>query len=216
MSFTLKEGEYLIGLARSSISYYLKNLVPLEPLKMRHSSKKVDIAASQRMFPNLLEKRGVFCTLLTYPDNKLRGCIGLIEPNKSLIDAVVEVSCSATQDPRFLPLKEEELNKIVIELTILSEMQKILVYEPRDYLKEIKIGQDGLFLKYHYNTGVFLPQVPVEQNWDVKAYLSELCKKAGLQKDAWIMKPIKLYKFQAQIFSEAEPDGRVFERKLNT
>ncbi len=201
MVLSSKEGEYLVGLARSSISYYLKNLTPLKPPKTK--------------FPDLLEKKGIFCTLSTYPDNRLRGCIGLIEPDKSLIDAVLEASCSATQDPRFLPLKEEELSKIVIELTILTEMQKILVYEPRDYLKEIKIGEDGLCLKYHYDCGVFLPQVPVEQKWDVKTYLSELCKKAGLQEDAWIMKPVKLYKFQAQIFSEAEPRGGVFERKLS-
>jgi len=201
MKLNIKEGEYLVRLARSSISYYLNNLVPPKPPKTN--------------FPNLLEKRGVFCTLLTYPENKLRGCIGLITPEKSLINATIESSCSATQDPRFLPVKTEELNKIIIELTILTELQKISVLEPRDYLNEIKIGEDGLYLKYHYNIGVFLPQVPIEQNWDTKTYLSELCLKAGLSENSWITKPVQLYKFQAQIFSEAEPNGKIFEKKLN-
>ncbi len=200
MKLNIKEGEYLVKLARTSISHYLKNLVPLNPPKTN--------------FPILLEKRGIFCTLLKYPENKLRGCIGLIAPEKSLINATIESSCSATQDPRFLPLKLEELKKITVELTILTEFQKISVSEPRDYLNEIKIGEDGLCLKYHYHTGVFLPQVPIEQNWDTKTYLSELCQKAGLVEDSWVTLPIKLYKFQAQIFSEAEPDGKIFEKKL--
>jgi len=76
MKLNIKEGEYLVRLARSSISYYLNNLVPPKPPKTN--------------FPNLLEKRGVFCTLLTYPENKLRGCIGLITPEKSLINATIE------------------------------------------------------------------------------------------------------------------------------
>lgn len=201
MNLNIKEGEYLVKLARASIFYYLKNLVPITPPKTN--------------FPNLLEKRGVFCTLLVHPENKLRGCIGLIVPEKSLINATIESSCSATQDPRFPPLNLEELNKVIIELTILTQLQKISVSEPRDYLNEIKIGEDGLCLKYHYNTSVFLPQVPVEQSWDTKTYLSKLCLKAGLTEDSWVTQPIRLYKFQAQIFSESEPDGKVFERKLS-
>ena len=198
MKLTIKEGAYLVELARASIFYYLRNLTPPTPPKPN--------------FRNLLKKRGVFCTLSTYPENKLRGCIGLVIPDKPLINATIESGCSATQDSRFIPLKLEELNKIVIELTILTELQKISVSEPRDYLNEIKIGVDGLYLKHHYNTSVFLPQVPVEQGWDTKTYLSELCLKAGLIGDSWVTKPVKLYKFQAQIFSEVEPDGKVFEK----
>ena len=200
MTLSKKEGEYLVGLSRSSIAYFIKNLAPIKPPKTQ--------------FPELLEKRGIFCTILTYPENSLRGCIGMIDSDKSLISTVIETSCSATQDSRFLPLKEEELNKITIELTILGKMEKILVYEPRDFLREIRIGRDGLYLKYHYNCGIFLPQVPVEQKWDVKTYLSELCMKSGMNEDAWITKPIKLYKFQAQIFSESEPNCGVFEKYL--
>ena len=200
MYLNIKEGEYLVRLARNSIAHYLESLLPMTPPKPD--------------FPELLEKRGVFCTLLKYPSGDLRGCIGLIESDKSLINGVIETSCSATQDPRFMPLTSEELDKIIIEITVLSDMQKILVYQPRDYLNEIEIGKDGLFIKYKYSSGIFLPQVPVEQKWDLKTYLCELCLKAGLDEDAWITKPVDLYKFQAQIFSETEPRGNVFEKKL--
>jgi len=200
MYLNIKEGEYLVKLARNSIAHYLENLLPMAPPKPD--------------FPELLEKRGIFCTILKHPDGDLKGCIGLIKSNKSLINGVIEASCSATQDPRFLPLTLKELDKIVIEITVLSDMQKILVYEPRDYLDKIKIGEDGLFIEYKYNSGIFLPQVPVDQEWDLKTYLCELCIKAGLDEDAWIMKPVSLYKFQAQIFSETEPRGGVFEKKL--
>ena len=200
MYLNIKEGEYLVRLARNSIAHYLESLLPLTPPKPD--------------FPELLEKKGVFCTLLKHSGGDLRGCIGIIESDKSLINGVIEASCSATQDPRFIPLTIEELDKIVIEITVLSDMQKILVYQPRDYLNEIKIREDGLFIKYKYNSGIFLPQVPVEHEWDLKTYLCEICLKAGLDEDAWIMKPVNLYKFQAQIFSETEPRGGVFEKKL--
>ncbi|OYT43186.1 MAG: AMMECR1 domain-containing protein [Candidatus Aenigmarchaeota archaeon ex4484_56] len=198
---SLEEGRYLVKFARSSIKFFLKNLIPPK-------------APIKSPYPNLNEKRGVFCTLYTYPKMMLRGCIGVVMPDKFLIESVIDAGCSATQDPRFLPLKLEELDKIIIELTILSELQKISVTEPRDYLDKINIGQDGLCIKYKYNFAIFLPQVPVSQKWDVKEYLSELCKKAGLLEDSWITKHVKIYKFQAQIFSESEPDGIVYEKKL--
>jgi hypothetical protein len=199
MDLSILEGEFLVELARKSISYYLKNLVPMKAPKIG--------------YPKLKQKRGVFCTLLTYPDNNLRGCIGIVFPNGDLIETTIEASCSAAQDPRFLPLKEEELNKIVIQLSILSDLERILVYEPRDYLNEIKLGEDGLYLKYKFYSALFLPQVPVEQDWDIKTYLSQLCIKAGLREDAWINKPIKLYKFKTQVFAETEPNGKVYEVK---
>lgn len=200
MAISVKSGEFLVKLSRDSINHYLENLVPLKPPKI--------------FSPELKKYRGAFCTILTYPNLDLRGCIGEIFPEKRLVDTVIEVSCSATQDPRFLPLSPSELEKTVVEVTILGELDKLVVSEPRDYLKYIEIGKDGLFLKRGFNCGVFLPQVPVEQEWDVKTYLCELCRKAGLDRDAWILSPIQLYKFQAQIFAESEPKGAVFEKVL--
>lgn len=200
MAISLGGGEYLVRLARDSIKYYLENLVPLKPPR--------DIPLELR------KNRGVFCTLLTNPNGDLRGCIGVIVPEKPLAETLIEASCSATQDPRFMPVQPFELEKILIEVTILSPLEKISVFEPREYLNQIKVGRDGLFLRYHNNCGVFLPQVPIEQKWDEKTYLCELCRKAGLDCDAWIVKPVKIYKFQAQIFAEADSGGVVHERML--
>jgi len=200
MDLSIIEGEFLVALARKSISYYLKNLIPMKTPKVA--------------YPRLKQKRGVFCTLLTYPEGALRGCIGVVFPHGNLIETTIEASCAATQDPRFLPLREDELNKITIELSILSELERILVYEPRDYLNKINLGEDGLYLKYKFYTSIFLPQVPIEQNWDIKTYLSQLCLKAGLNEDAWIEKPIKLYKFKTQVFAESEPNGKVYEKSF--
>ena len=199
MALTIVEGGFLVQLARKSISYYLQNFSPM---------KSPSIS-----YPKLKEKKGVFCTLLTYPEGKLRGCIGLVQPDTDLVNATIEASCSAAKDPRFPPLKEDELNKIVIELSILGNLERVLVYEPRDYLDKIKLGEDGLYLKYHFCRALFLPQVPVEQNWDIKTYLSQLCRKAGLKESAWLDKAIKLYKFKTQRFVESEPGGRVYEVK---
>jgi len=200
MAISVKSGEFLVMLSRDSINYYLENLVPMNRPKIFSAELK--------------NPQGAFCTLLTYPDLDLRGCIGTIFPEKSLVDTVISVSCSATQDPRFLPLSPAEFERVLIEVTVLSELEKISVSEPRDYLKSVEIGKDGLFIKKGYNCGVFLPQVPVEQKWDVKTYLCELCRKAGLDMDAWILSPVQLYKFQAQIFAESEPKGEVCEKVL--
>jgi len=199
MDSNIAEGIFLVKLARNAISYYLENLVPMK--------------APPISYPKLKQKKGVFCTLLTYPEGKLRGCIGIIFPDKDLVSTTIEASCSATQDPRFEPLKKEELKNIVIELNILDELKRIYVYEPRDYLNKIKIGEDGLYLRYHYYSALFLPQVPIEQKWNIKTYLSQLCIKAGLEQDAWINRAIKLYKFKTQIFAESEPNGKIYEVK---
>ncbi|MBN2094891.1 MAG: TIGR00296 family protein [Candidatus Aenigmarchaeota archaeon] len=202
MAISVKGGEFLVKLSRDSIKYYLQNLVPMPPPKM---------------FPiELKAKQGAFCTLLTYPSEKLRGCIGVIVPEKNLVETITGVSCSATQDPRFFPMQEFELDETIIEVTVLSPMEKITVFEPRDYLKEVSIGKDGLFIRSGFHSGVFLPQVPVEQGWDVKTYLCELCHKAGLDRDAWIVSPVQIYRFQAQIFAETDPEGSVYEKKLET
>jgi uncharacterized protein (TIGR00296 family) len=201
MAISARNGEFLVKLSRGSIQYYLDNLAPLRPPKI---------------IPEELKKQqGVFCTLLTYPRMELRGCIGTIFPEKNLVETLIEVSCSSTQDPRFIPLHPTEAEMVIVEVTVLSELEEITVSEPREYLNHIELGKDGLFLKKGYNSAVFLPQVPIEQKWNAKTYLCELCRKAGLDRDAWILGPVQLYKFQAQIFAESEPSGSVFEKVLN-
>ncbi len=197
-------GKELVKYARSVLETYFKSGKVDLPTDIREDLKK-----------ELLEKRGVFVTIHSYPSYELRGCIGIPYPEKELIRAVMDATlASALEDPRFDPLTESELEKIVIEISILTEPKLIKVKDPKEYLDKIKIGRDGLIIKYGWHSGLLLPQVPVEQGWNEEEYLSWLCYKAGLPGDAWYDKKAEIYSFQAQIFYEEKPKGEIREKKL--
>ena len=86
--------------------------------------------------------------------------------------------------------------------------------EPKDIASKIKIGEDGLIVRKEQRSGLLLPQVPIEWNWDVYEFLEETCLKAGLPQDTWLEPDTKIYKFQGQIFSEEKPKGKVVEKKI--
>jgi uncharacterized protein len=159
------------------------------------------------------QKGGVFVTLHTYPDRLLRGCIGIPEPILPLQKAIIEAGTSVTHDPRFPPLQEDELATILVEITLLTKPQQIEYKNPEELKNKITIGKDGLIIRYHGRSGLFLPQVPVEQGWDIETYLTNLCFKAGLPPDAWFDKDANLYSFQGQIFTEDKPNGEIREYK---
>ncbi len=154
------------------------------------------------------DKRGVFVTIHSYPDNELRGCVGFPYPEYSLFEAVQRVALQAAlHDDRFSPLTEDELDKVVFEVSILS-LPEIL-----DGIKQeekIKNGKDGLILEHGLRKGLFLPQV-WEQIPDKKEFLEALCWKAGLTPDYIIDKNTKLYKFNAKAFKESKPKGKIIE-----
>jgi uncharacterized protein (TIGR00296 family) len=165
--------------------------------------------------PIFKEKRGVFVTLLTYPKHELRGCIGIPYPIMKLEDALVEAARSSTRDPRFLPLKPGELTSVIVEVTVLTKPELISVNNPKEYLKKIRIGRDGLIINYSGRSGLLLPQVPVEQGWDVEEFLTNLCWKAGLLPDSWFEEDAEIHKFLGQIFTETSPKGKIKEKVLD-
>jgi uncharacterized protein (TIGR00296 family) len=178
------------------------------------SLKKQDIILSNlENFFN--ENLGVFVTLHKFPSNELRGCIGIPKPIMSLKNSITEASKSVIRDPRFIPLRVNEFDKIIIEVTILTKPEKINIVKPEDYINKIKIGRDGLIIEHGYHSGLLLPQVPIEQGWDIYEFLANICLKAGLPPDSWIDKEAKLYKFQGQIFTEIEPNGKIKEKYLD-
>jgi hypothetical protein len=141
------------------------------------------------------QELGVFVTLKEH--GNLRGCIGYITGMMPLYQGVIENTMNAAaNDPRFSPVKAGELKDISIEISVMTPLEKV------NSLDEIKVGRDGLVLKNGYSSGVFLPQVPVEQNWDKTTYLEELGLKAGLDKKAYKASGTVLYKFSAQVFGE--------------
>jgi len=196
---TLEEGKYAVKYARAVIENHLqgRNLVVVN-------------------YPKKFNKHyGVFVTLHTYPDHELRGCIGIPEPVMPLIEALEEAAISAAvKDPRFPPVTLDEMDNIVVEVSVLTPPKLIEVEEPLEYLDKIEIGKDGLIIEYGTYKGLLLPQVPVEQGWEVAEYLSNLCLKASLPPDTWTKYPVKIYSFQAQIFEEVSPRGEVVEKIL--
>lgn len=188
---SLEDGKKLVKYARSVIEKHVKG-EKIEDLE------------------NFEEKAGVFVTINLYPSHDLRGCIGIPEPVYPLRKAIKESAVSACHDPRFPDLREEELDRIVIEVTVLTPPE-LMKCEPTEYPKKIKIGRDGLMVEKGIYKGLLLPQVPVEYKWNEEEFLSQTCIKAGLPPDAWFDKDTKVYKFQGEIFAEKEPRGEIIK-----
>lgn len=154
--------------------------------------------------PRFSEKCGVFVTLKV--DGDLRGCIGLIEGRAPLAQGIQDMAiAAATEDPRFPPVQKDELQRIDIEISVLSPMI------PVSRLDEIEVGRDGLLLRKHPGSGLLLPQVPTEYGWDRDTFLNHLCLKAGLPPgshlapDGKSLAPTaKLWRFTAEVFGEKE------------
>ncbi len=190
----LEDGEFAVKFARKTIEMYVSE---------RKTPEKPKLA---EMFK---EKLGVFTTLYIYPGHELRGCIGLPYPSKPLIDAIIDSAVSVTRDPRFPALEMNELDSIVIEVSILTKPEKIAVKKPEEYLKKIKLGRDGLIIRNGTQSGLLLPQVPVEYKWDVKTFLEHLCMKAFLPPDTWAHESSEIFRFGSEIFGEKEPKGKI-------
>ncbi|GAH01181.1 unnamed protein product, partial [marine sediment metagenome] len=147
----------------------------------------------------------------------LRGCIGYIEPKYSLYDVIHKVSISsAIEDPRFPSVTLEELDNIIIELSILTPPELIIVNNPKEYRDKIVIGRDGLIVEKGWRRGLLLPQVPVDhdRNWDVETFLDHTCQKAMLPADSWKDLDTKIYSFQAILFEEESPRGKIARKYL--
>lgn len=181
-----KEGKELLKLARESIKTFFEGR---------------DVQVKDKIIKKYSEKHGVFVTINI--NNELRGCIGYAEPIYPLLEGVLNAARSAAfSDPRFKPLTKDEFKDIELELSVLTVPELIKVDKPEDYIKKIKIGEDGLIIRSKYSSGLLLPQVAPGYNWDVRQFLEHTCEKAGLDKDSWKEKSILVYKFQAQIFKE--------------
>jgi uncharacterized protein len=142
-------------------------------------------------------KCGAFVTL--HIKGNLRGCIGYIEGIKNIPDTIIDMAkASAFRDPRFAPLSRNEYDIIDIEISVLSPIEKV------KGTSDIMIGRDGLIISNGGRSGLLLPQVATENNWDLQQFLEHTCYKAGLSPDAWKWKDTKIEKFSAQVFGEKE------------
>jgi AmmeMemoRadiSam system protein A len=133
--------------------------------------------------PWLREPGASFVTLRL--DGELRGCIGSIEPRRPLADDVIHnARAAAFRDPRFAPVSERELQRLQVEVSLLSPREHLEVYSEDEALQRLRPGIDGVYLEFHELSATFLPQVweslptPVE-------FLGELRRKAGLPPRFW-------------------------------
>lgn len=201
--YTLDEGAFLVRLAREVVTKYMTTSKVARPPSPPSS--------------RLNEPSGVFVTInsISNGERSLRGCIGYPLPVMPLVEATVDAAISAAfNDPRFTPLKPEELMSVVFEVSILTPPVLIQPKTPSEYPRLIKIGRDGLIVERGYYKGLLLPQVPVEYSWDEETFLAECCMKAGLPPDAWLTKGTKVYSFQAEVFAEESPEGPITARPL--
>jgi len=139
-----------------------------------------------------LRADGAAFVTLKEKNGRLRGCIGTIQAYTALSSSVIQNAvAAASKDPRFPPVSPEELAGLDLEVTVLAPM------EPVSEISEITLGTHGVYLEASGRSSVFLPQVPLEQGWDLATYLQQLALKAGLSPDGW--KKGRLYRFTAEI-----------------
>ncbi|MFA5337750.1 MAG: AmmeMemoRadiSam system protein B, partial [Candidatus Omnitrophota bacterium] len=176
------EKKELLKIARSTLESYLKN------------GKTPKVKAE---YPILNEKRGAFVTLKNH--GELRGCIGRVVADKPLSEVISSVAVeSATEDWRFAHVTHDELKDIDIEISVLTPFERI------NNIDEIEVGKHGLVISKGPYSGLLLPQVPLEYNWDRQTFLEHTCLKAGLPKDTYKEKGVMLYKFSAIVFNEKD------------
>jgi uncharacterized protein (TIGR00296 family) len=161
---------------------------------------------------NLYKKSGVFVTLNSIIGGRvsLRGCIGRPYPSLPLVEATIDSAVDSTiNDPRFPPVTSQELDTILVDLSVLTPPKKIQYTKPEELLELVKVGRDGLIAVRGMFRGLLLPQVPVDWKWNTREFLEHTCNKAGLPADIWKDPETEFMSFQAEIFGEETPRGKI-------
>ena len=147
-----EDGVILVQMARYAATEYITN-----NNKISEQSFKEKFSFNAGVFVTINDKSG------------LRGCIGFPLAVKKLSDALTNAAIAAsTDDPRFPSVKQDELNDLVFEVTVLSDTKEISANSPDEIINSIKIGRDGLIIEKDFQSGLLLPQVPVEYNWNTE------------------------------------------------
>ncbi|MDA4122255.1 MAG: TIGR00296 family protein [Thaumarchaeota archaeon] len=195
MALSDDEGVAMVRLARSSVDNSVKESATPDDEEWN--------------FPFLMDERGAFVTIKKL-DGELRGCIGLPYPTKRLGEAVVEAALAASaRDPRFPPVKPNELDHLLVEVSALTKPEALTYRSPKDLPGLVRVGTDGLIVSGSGQSGLLLPQVATEYGMDSQEFLSQACVKAGLMPDAWLTDRLTVQTFQAEVFGEISPRGEV-------
>ncbi|MCC7438015.1 MAG: AmmeMemoRadiSam system protein B [Armatimonadetes bacterium] len=174
-TFTDAERAALLKVARSMVETSVNGVAPpaYRPLT-------AGLAAEYPAFVTITKRKA------------LRGCIGYVIPDGSLLATVQRVApMAALKDSRFQPITPAELPELEYEVTVLSRFRRVMD------TAEIQPGRDGVYLRVGTTTGLFLPQVATEQGWDRTILLQQLGLKAGLDTEAYRREEAELYRFEA-------------------
>jgi AmmeMemoRadiSam system protein A len=183
---TPSDQAFLLSMARHEIVAKLKN--------------EADLQRPDSLSPAIFENRGCFVTL--HQNEELRGCIGTIEPEQSLMDNVSKNAANAAfRDPRFSPVAIKELASINIEISVLSLPKELTFKDGGDLKRQLKPGIHGVILSRNWHRSTFLPQV-WEQLPEKELFLSHLCQKGGMGGDCWKSTETKVEVYTASYFSE--------------
>jgi len=183
------EGQLLLRIARDSI---------LKEFEKNHDESVSIIPDTSRDI--LMESRGVFVSLHT--KGNLKGCIGTIEPIKSLFEGVIDnAKHAAFHDTRFNPLTFEEFLDTKIEVSILTCPEKLEYKNGWDLISQIRPDIDGVIIRKNSRSATFLPQV-WKQLKNHETFLGQLCLKAGLPLDEWKIGNLDVSTYQVQLFEE--------------
>jgi AmmeMemoRadiSam system protein A len=145
---------------------------------------------------SLLEKKGAFVSL--HRGDELRGCIGQLYPDRELYKIVQHCAISAAlEDMRFPPVTSDELDKLTIEISVLTPFRRIRQIE------EIEVGKHGLYIVQGRFRGLLLPQVATQYGWDRITFLKQTCRKSGLPESAWQDPHTIIHTFEAEVFSDS-------------
>ena len=189
MALNAKEKKYLLELVRKTVTRYIENgeILELKPEDVPHKS--------------LIENGACFVTL--HIGKELKGCIGTLEAHRPLVFDVIDNALGAAfNDPRFYPLRREELTKVTFSMSVLSAPKPLPVKDEKDLLKKLVPHKHGLIIQMGVARATFLPVV-WEQLPKKDEFLSHLCMKAGLLPDEWKRtKGIQFYTSEAEEFSE--------------
>ncbi len=171
-----------------------------DAVQSHFDSHQIDKESLLRQYPELKEKGACFVTLTQ--NEELRGCIGSLVANKSLLEDIIHnAKAAAFKDPRFMPLAEEELDRTRIELSLLSPPQLLEYSDVKDLAQKIRPGIDGVILRRKDHQATFLPQVWDKLN-EFKLFFYYLCQKAGLGRGCLQSHP-EIYTYQVEKVKES-------------
>jgi AmmeMemoRadiSam system protein A len=157
---------------------------------------QVDLA---RLNDNLLIKSAVFITLMRR--GELRGCIGSLQPVEPLAQAIANSAFNAAfHDRRFGKMQADEVDELMIEISVLSEMELIEVDSRQALLKQLQPGVDGLLLEDQGHRSTFLPKV-WEKITSPEMFIEQLMLKAGLPAEHWSQR-IQFWRYHTSTFAE--------------